>query len=117
MLKRLLVPALALAAVCALSLVPAQDSAAAGGLSVSMSCEPEPSGAICFASPFGGGNSYSWTTTGNLIFGNGGSANGPIRFVYCSGGGSGGLLTVTVTSPSGSSGSASRWVSCGLPLY
>jgi hypothetical protein len=109
--KRIAIPVLAFAAICALALVLAQESAAAGSLSVFFYCEPGFSGAFCeVTSPIGSGFSYSWSTTGRLT--SSGPAGAPFRDAICWGSGSG-SITVTVTASNGDRGSATRWFFCG----
>jgi len=109
--KRIALSILALAAICALALLPAQESAAAGSLSASLVCEPAFNGAMCEAYPFGSGFTYNWSTTGQLNI-SGGSASSAFRVIGCWGP-NGGSVSVTVTAPNGDRGSTTRWISCG----
>lgn len=110
MLKRWIVPALALIAVCGMALVPAQETVAAGGLAARLACEPDFGGAFCEAHPFATGFTYGWTTSGFLTVSNG-SPSSPLRRIGCWGPG-GGTVTVTVTAANGDTGVASKRIGC-----
>lgn len=108
--KRIAASVFVLAAICALALVPVQESAAAGSLSPSMVCEPAFDGAFCEAYSVGSGFTYQWTTTGQLY--TSGPASSPFQAVGCWGP-RGGTITVTVTASNGNTGSDTEWVGCG----
>ncbi len=107
--KRIVVSLFALAAIGALALVPAQESAAAGSLSVSMVCEPAFNGAFCEAYPFGSGFTYRWNLTGQLFASP--PSSSAFQAIGCWGP-NGGAVTVTVTAPNGSTGSTTRFIGC-----
>jgi len=93
MTKRLLIPALTLLALCALILAPAPESAAAGGLDASFSCEPGFNGEkICYANTLVG-VTHQWSASGKARIT--GSSTGVAVYVSCWG--SGGFSSVTHT--------------------
>lgn len=119
MLKRALTVAFLVAVAAGFMLAPADDVAAAGSLTVRMVCEPSFNGAFCELRPFsvgGPGRTVRWNSSGSISVSPIG-ANAPVADAYCSGGGSGGTVTVTVVAANGSTGSATRWVSCYGGLF
>ena len=83
-----------------------------GAFSASLVCEPILNGgAFCDAYPDEPGYTYQWSRSGFVYFPNGCTTS--FCQVACIAGGSGGTVTVEITAPDGSSGAASRILSCG----
>ncbi len=113
MIKRIALPLIALGFVVGIALVRAPDAEAIDFFHVGLVCEPSFNGGFCDAFPFGIDFSYRWSSTGQLTVTGWGPAgtNSPSVIIFCNGSGDG-TVTVDVSKPDGSFGSASRRIYC-----
>ena len=111
MTKRLLLPALAVAAILSATLIPALDSSATGTWDPSFSCEYIGAQTFICEGVYMPGITHSWSASGNLTV----SQNSPIipiARVTCWSSGTSGSITHTITDPYGATATASFRLTC-----
>ncbi len=109
MLKRILGSAVLVTAVCAITLVPAAETVASGGVSAGFICEPALGGWFCEVPPGNPTYSYSWSSSAGVSVATSGGAFARVSCLDWPGG----TVSVTVTTPSGDTDTASGWFNCG----